>query len=81
MNIVYVFSDGLAEYNSSNFRVSYIADALRRAGHKVNLINIQQWSRQTEECKAICSRADIKYVLGLTLFICKESWSTIRMSI
>jgi tRNA U34 2-thiouridine synthase MnmA/TrmU len=59
MNIVYVFSDGLAEYNSSNFRVSYIADALRRAGHKVNLINIQQWSRQTEECKAICSRADI----------------------
>ena len=32
---------------------------MRRAGHKVNLINIQQWSRQTEECKAICSRADI----------------------
>lgn len=62
MNILYVFSDGLSEYNSSNFRVCYLADALRREGHNVNIINVKQWIRQSPECKFLAARADIIHV-------------------
>ncbi len=59
MNILYVASDGLKEINSSLYRVCYIGDALRRAGHKVNIINVRQWLANTKECVVYCSQADI----------------------
>lgn len=62
MNIVYVFSDGLNEFNSSRFRVCNIADALMRAGHKVSIINVEQWNKQSDECKYVCAQADIIHI-------------------
>ena len=59
MNIVYIFADGVNEYNSSRFRVANIADALIRAGHTVDVINVSQWNKQTDECKFVCARAGI----------------------
>jgi glycosyltransferase involved in cell wall biosynthesis len=59
MNIVYIVSDGLNEFNSSNFRVAVPSDALRRAGHDVHIINVKQWMKKTDEIKRICSAADI----------------------
>lgn len=59
MNILYIASDGLKEINSSLYRVCYIGDALRRKGHKVNVINVRQWLNNTKECVVYCSQADI----------------------
>jgi len=59
MNICFVVSDGLTEFNSSNFRCAIPSDALQRAGHKVSIIHVRQWMEQTEACRKICSGADI----------------------
>ena len=59
MRIVYIVSDGVTEYNSSQFRVSYIGDALMRAGHHVTILNIKQWLNQSPECRIACAKADI----------------------
>lgn len=59
MNICYVVSDGLTEFNSSNFRCAVPSDALQRAGHKVNIIHVRQWMEQSEFCRKVCADADI----------------------
>jgi glycosyltransferase involved in cell wall biosynthesis len=67
MVICYVVADGLTEYNSSNFRVSVIADALRRAGHEVHILNVREWVGQSTYAKQILDKADIIHLQRVLL--------------
>lgn len=62
MNILYIVADGFREYNSSNFRVSYLADALRESGHKVMIVNVKHWLENTDYIKEAINHADIIHI-------------------
>lgn len=59
MHLLHFVSDQFNEYNSSNFRVTIIATALRNAGHKVTILPIKDWLTQSSRGKLACSLADI----------------------
>jgi len=59
MNVCYVVSDGINEFNSSWFRAAIPAGALVRAGHTVHILNVRQWLLQTEYAKSILHTSDI----------------------
>lgn len=59
MHLLHFVSDQFNEYNSSNFRVTIIATALRSAGHKVTILPIKDWLTQSPKARLACSLADI----------------------
>ena len=59
MNIVHIFSDSWAEFNSSSWRGVIPSRALARAGHNVYMPLVDSWFKHTDELKAWCARADI----------------------
>lgn len=74
MNIVYIVSDGVNEFNSSNFRTAVPSDALRNAGHKISILNFRHWLSQSDECRRACARADI---IHLQRVLTEESYQYI----
>lgn len=60
MNILYLVSDGILEYNSSHFRVSLQADALSKSGlANTTILNIRKWLSRSPEVMLACAKADI----------------------
>lgn len=58
MNILFYYADGFSEYNSSNFRVSIPALALRgRVGLRMR--HVSEWLANDAPARADCSWADI----------------------
>jgi hypothetical protein len=73
MNILYIVADGFREYNSSNFRVSYLADALREAGHKIMIVNVKHWLEATNYAKEALNLADIVHIQRVLIDTSHES--------
>ena len=59
MIITHTFSDGPSEFNSSRWRSANPTRALIQAGHKVHLIHIDQWMKDTDYCRRACADSDI----------------------
>jgi glycosyltransferase involved in cell wall biosynthesis len=60
MNIVYVYADSIAEWNSSEWRCSVPARAITRTGrHCAGLIGIEDFARNTPISNNSCAEADL----------------------
>lgn len=67
VNILFLESDLLEEYNCSNYRVMMPARALRRAGQCVEILRLEEWVARTDNANKIADRADI-IILQRNLF-------------
>lgn len=59
MNILYLNSDGAAEYNSGRWRCAHPADALRQQGHNVFILSIKHWLHDTPVGRYAFANADV----------------------
>ena len=75
MKIVRFFSDGVAEFNSDNWRCLIPSRALAKAGHDVHLLYIKHWMENSEKSRRLCSDADL---IVLTRVMVEESLYTAR---
>lgn len=62
MNILFVESDSLQEYNCSYWRVMVPLIALRKAGHTVEKVRVESWGERTPEAVKLTERADLVIV-------------------
>ena len=62
MNILFIESDQLAEYNCSNWRCVMPARALKRAGHTANVMRIEEWNTRSDNAVKFTQSADIIFV-------------------
>ena len=59
INITHFVSDGRTEYNSSRWRCSNMSDALIKAGHKVNILDIRLWLENNYYTRKIIEKSDV----------------------
>lgn len=60
MNLLFFIADGYNEYNSSNFRVTIPATAIKNSGKAgVKIMSVREWMAQTSAAKTACAWADI----------------------
>lgn len=62
MKLLFIESDGTAEYNCSNWRCIMPARALAKAGIAVDVMRIEKWVSMDEESKAKTKEADITFL-------------------
>lgn len=61
MNILFVESDMIQEYNCSNWRCVMPRRALIRAGIESNIIRLEEWNARTENAVKLTEAADIVF--------------------
>jgi len=60
MNIVYVYADSQAEWNSAEWRCAIPARAIQKTSrHTAALLDIESFAKNTKEAKAICNSSDL----------------------
>lgn len=59
MRFIFTLSDRASEFNSAAWRSIYPAQALRRAGHHVDLFDIEKYMSDALDFRRICATTDI----------------------
>jgi hypothetical protein len=67
MKIVFFYADNTQEWNCSNWRVVIPAEAMARAGHKVNVYPLADFALNAPEAETACKEAD--YIIVERMYV------------